>query len=208
MNVLVFLKGVFKENYGSATYEKPNDIIDLNELDSSTDSDETIETINLIDLPINIQDNLYNPDKIKYEKIPLQFYGKDTWLTKTNILCWNCYSKCPGIPLFIPITLTKQMTSTTPPKEVEAIEVRGICCTLPCVRACIESNKFGVMNKDDSLYLAKYVYKILYGKNIKHIPNACNPYIKKCFIGDKGITEKKYIERNNKLLETSIENFV
>ena len=46
-------------------------------------------------------------DEVVYDKIPIEFISLDTFILKTNLLCWNCDRSFVNRPVFAP-TATKE----------------------------------------------------------------------------------------------------
>jgi len=151
------------------------------------------------DLDISLMDDICLISD-EYDSIPNHYYGKDSWVSRTNIPCWTCYNKCPSQPWFVPININKIVKNG---KEVDVIETYGTFCFATCVMSFIRRYPEKINNHWTSEMLLIRIYKEWIG-DVVIIPESEDPFIKKCFIGESGITDKEYLIRNkNKIKNLS-----
>src|SRR5690606_33846431 len=113
----IFLPGIFKEMFSTM-----NEFDIYDNLDSSED------------IPI---DN-------NYVSVPKFYYGKDSWPSQTNLLCWYCSSKFTTKPWFVPLNLTKIVKNG---EEVDVIETLGVFCYPTCAMSFIGKDNKLINNK-------------------------------------------------------------
>lgn len=106
-------------------------------------------------------DNIYNIDKIVYDKIPKMFETNDKWLEKTNIKCWSCSCLFYTIPITSPSALHKENSNIK-------MDIDGIFCTWGCASQYINVHSKGV-EKWERHELLKKLYTIITGKIIDSI---------------------------------------
>jgi hypothetical protein len=170
----IFLKGIFKEDF-----EMDQDYGSINDL-ASDDED------------------LFLFPTEEYEKTPNHYYDKESWVPRTNIRCWHCFSKCPDRPWFVPINLNK---ITRGGEERDVIEAYGTFCYITCVKSFIKLHPDKINNAWTSEKLLHKICKDWIG-DIKIIPESESPYLKKCFIGNAGLSESEYLEKNKNKIKS------
>ncbi len=113
---ILFLAGVFVNDIGEPEIsiaeksekiifqESPSGPVDPDiGFDSDLDHEHEPETI-LITSKQDTSDQIQN-----YNDIPKYFSNKKSWPTTTNLLCWNCSNRVPGIPWFVPLAWIKKV---------------------------------------------------------------------------------------------------
>ena len=142
------------------------DCFDLNtefEKKVITESTDHIGSVSLLD------------NVIVYDKIPKTFESLDTWIKKTNLLCWYCGNTFNDIPKFIPTIIEPNPHNKNGNKYI--IGVEGNCCRWACCKSLIKE-----MTHDINAYIEKcnnlnFLYYIWYGKYPDHIPEAPSKFL-------------------------------
>ena len=121
-----------------------------------------------------------------YDIIPTIFTSKETWIKKTNILCWYCNLEFTSMPIFIPESYTKN-------ENGHYMEVYGNFCSFGCAQGFIDNNiNFQGRQKWQTQEILKILYRILNNKEIDIIYPSPSKYLLEKYGGKK--KEKKFKE--------------
>ena len=137
------------------------------------------------------------PTHITYNKFPRRFFDRDTWVQKTNVLCWNCSNEITKVP--IPVPNNNQLVGKN-----ETFGVDAICCSFPCASLYISDH---CNNKWERHQMLIKLLKIMHPENkisdIKSIPHAPSRFELEQY-GNGHMTKDEYNEHNNMLMEALI----
>lgn len=198
---------------------------------SDDDNDDTLP--NLYGHYVRTANNEYDhsvSDYIEqYDIIPRWFVNIETWPRSTNLDCWYCDCKNPGMPWFIPVTEIRKCIPCDPAtgkilpehtmdvsdaallnlnsnkryREVEAMKTLGHFCSICCAKTYLSKVADSrIINKWQSNKLLKKLYKLATGDTISDIPEATTKTVMIQYCGPvDGITPKEYRIGNERRLE-------
>jgi hypothetical protein len=159
-------------------------------------------------------------DSKNYDKIPLVFYNLDSWIKKTNLLCWNCHRVPKSVPWFEPqsIDVTSKgsignlVTSDKLVRNHNTVEycinVKGIFCSCNCVMRYILINSKNLPDKINKISMLHILHEIFTGKKVIEIEPA--PLVTDLVQYGGNLTEIEYQKKiddfNN--LKNNNDNFI
>lgn len=168
---VLFIKGAFKKDCLT------DDIFDKKILENAT-----------IDVMANIMD-LPDNDFVNYEKLPSVFTNIDSWVKRSNLLCWNCNLSFKTTPIFIPGVIEPSTTKNKTSEKNLTISVHGVFCYFGCALQYIETRNYTLSSRAESLNKLKLLHKLFYNKKIKELSYYPNPMQLKQFGGDLSTEE-------------------
>lgn len=146
----------------------------------------------------------------QYDSIPSRYVTYDTWPKSTNLLCWGCGNKCPGMPWPIITGIVKVRVPRTNPLEFdseyeadteEKIDVSARCvygnfCTPWCASRYINQVNDPKIKKWEARKMLADFYAEVTGKKLPDIPEAEDKTIMMQYCGPSGITPQEFRARN------------
>lgn len=113
-----------------------------------------------------------------YQKLPVYFEDKLKWPKYSNLMCGYCTLSIPGIPLFIPRSITPD----------GKIEVGASMCGFKCILKAIES--FSRNEYNNLLALVRILHKRITGYELESTTSDINKLELTRFNGT--VTEKEF----------------
>lgn len=126
--------------------------------------------------------------EVQYSSIPKEFYSWKTWISSTNLACWNCDRFFKSVPIFI----VGYLHVNGEGKRV--IDPEGNFCTDNCAQNYIDMKYTGVQHDDKTKYQIMLRQERLETEVI--LIKAAEP--KTCmkkYIGPSGCTPEEYGKR-------------
>lgn len=136
-------------------------------------------------------DIIENETKRVYDKLPYYFEGINNWPKYTNLKCGYCTLNIPGIPLFLPRSITSD----------GRIEVGASMCNFKCMLKIIE--KYSVAEYNNALIRVKILHKKVTGYELENTTSNLNSLELTKFGGmvdEKTFYKKIYDEYDNKCI--------
>jgi len=139
----------------------------------------------------------------EYSEIPAKFTSVDTWIKKTNLLCWSCGLTPTGSPAFLPSN--PELNSNGRP----ICSPVGNFCDWPCVIRYINTEIPEPQRSDAHKLVCLFEFQFS-GKRKEVIKASIPKTEMKIYCGKRGKTEKQYreaIHNNYYLTEFSISSY-
>lgn len=133
--------------------------------------------------------------EVAYTDIPKKFTSVATWLTSSNLKCWNCDLYTNSFPKFIPLNYEMDISG-------DICEPYGNFCEWNCAAAYI-SKEFPKDQQRDLLYTLTLFESKFSGKRKERIVPTLPKTLMKCYSGNKGLTQKQW---KSKMEELNKEN--
>jgi|SRR3989344_5751968 len=134
-------------------------------------------------------------ETIKYVALPPKFTSIDTWPKSSNLRCWSCSLTHNNRPVFIPRTMTVDSAG-----NIE-MDVHGHFCTFNCAAKYIDEHFLNDNVRDNKIRFLKILYNIFTGLTIRKINPAIDHTRMKQFVGDQGMGEREYRDKNAELFK-------
>jgi len=130
--------------------------------------------------------------EIKYNDIPKYFYSVNKWPKKSNLHCWYCDNIPTSYPSFIPINPKKEIIDLV--EENDTCEVYGHFDSWRCAVKWVNIE----MPKEQRWDLLKSIHLFAkkFDPSINIIIEAVSKVEQKKYIGDDGISENEYFNKN------------
>lgn len=120
-----------------------------------------------------------------WDKLPQEYYGLDSWPTKTNLLCWHCGLSFDSVPVFVP----REM----PASQHIFMRTHGIFCHFSCAQAYIENN-YTYNECWGKTQLLKLLYEDMRQRRVKIIFPAPDKYGIVCYGGPTSIEKFRSLQ--------------
>lgn len=127
------------------------------------------------------------------DDVPDKFISNETWIPCTNRKCVSCTLKINGSPIFIPSHFSKVDNNTIAYVD----KTIGLVCSFPCGMRQICTSIHDDQWKHNAKDRLKFLYYMIYKKEIMKIPLSYDKCKMNIYIGDWDIY--KYKERNKEL---------
>jgi len=101
-------------------------------------------------------------DEIVYDKLPYHFENMAVWPKYTNLKCGYCSLDIPGIPLFIPMSVTPE----------GKIEVGPSMCNFKCILKVIE--RYSINEYNNALVRLRVMHKRITGYELENSSSNIN----------------------------------
>lgn len=201
---ILFLPGVFLKDCPRPEDESSEEIIELD------DDLDTIAT-DVTELELSVK---CRPSIKKYDSIPTQFTGRDSWPKSTNLLCWYCNQPFDNFPWAIPISCSKNLIADDSDvtdvsdasllesfgtfKEALVMDVHGNFCSCSCsltyIKRILDS---AIISRHESERLLLIFAEIMTGEKLTYIALVDPPSQMQKYCGPGGKTDEAYIEENS-----------
>lgn len=127
--------------------------------------------------------------EVEYDKLPYYFENIAVWPKHTNLKCGYCTLDIPGIPLFIPMSVTSE----------GKIEVGPSMCNFKCILKVIE--RYSVNEYNNALVRLKIMHKKITGYEMENFSSNLNSLELDKFGGmltNRAFSKRIYDEYDNK----------
>lgn len=200
---ILFLPGVFIRDCPRPEDESSEEIIELDD-----DLDSIATDVTALEMTVKTR-----PSIKKYDLIPMQFTGRDSWPKSTNLLCWYCSRSFDEFPWTVPISCSRNLIADDSDvtdvsdasllesfgtfKEALVMDVHGNFCSCSCALTYIKRILDPtIINRHESERLLLMFAEIITIKKMTHIALADPPTLMQKYCGPGGKTEETYIEEN------------